>query len=183
MLNYWPTRDMDAYLRLKSRVQARMALADVAASGSEDPFTEDDAQLELDFRDRQLLKLREEVLDLDDPNDAPAMSDFTLDYFFTQLLRYLEKNRDEADFLVQFPAEHPDTQSEQAFRHNVKSAHLLFQLTDAEIDTSAQGTRHGLLAYITSNSWLKAEYGRTTRRYFAERHTPLRPVGDGQGYF
>ena len=97
MLNYWPTRDMDAYLRLKSRVQARMALADVAAIGDEDPFTEDDAQLDLDFRDRQLLKLREEVLDLDGPDDAPAMSDFTLDYFFAQLLRYLEKNRNELE--------------------------------------------------------------------------------------
>ena len=38
MVNYWPTADMDAYLRLKNRVQARMALADVAASGDEDPF-------------------------------------------------------------------------------------------------------------------------------------------------
>ena len=97
MLNYWPTSDMEVYLRLKSRVQARMALADVAASGDEDPLTEDDAQLELDFRDRQLLRLREEVLDLDGPDDAPAMSDFTLDYFFAQLLRYLEKNRQELE--------------------------------------------------------------------------------------
>ena len=97
MLNYWPTRDMDVYLRLKSRVQARMALADMAASGGEDPFTEDDAQLELAFRDRQLLKLREEVLDLDGPDDTPSMSDFTLDYFFAQLLRYLEKNRNELE--------------------------------------------------------------------------------------
>ena len=31
----------------------------------------------------------------------------------------------------------------------------------------------GLLAYITSNSWLKAEYGKSTRRYFAGNHTPL----------
>ena len=31
---------------------------------------------------------------------------------------------------------------------------------------------HGLLAYITSNSWLKAEYGKSTRRYFAGNHTP-----------
>ena len=32
----------------------------------------------------------------------------------------------------------------------------------------------GLLAYITSNSWLKAEYGKKTRRWFAQRYTPLR---------
>lgn len=97
MVNYWPTRDMEVYLRLKSRAQARMALADMAASGDEDPFTEDDAKLELDYRDRQLLKLRDEILDLDGPDDTPAMSDFTLDYFFAQLLRYLEKNRSELE--------------------------------------------------------------------------------------
>ena len=113
MLNYWPTRAMDVYLRLKSRVQARMALADVAASGDEDPFTEADAQLDLDFRDRQLLRLRDEVLDLDGLDDTPAMSDFTLDYFFAQLLRYLEKNRQELEvtplgaYAVTWPADGP----------------------------------------------------------------------------
>ena len=94
MVNYWPTSDMDAYLKLQSRVQARMALADLAATGSEDPFTEGDVQLELDFRDDQLLKLRNQALDLDDLDDGPAMGDFTLDYFLTQLLRHLETNKD-----------------------------------------------------------------------------------------
>ncbi len=41
----------------------------------------------------------------------------------------------------------------------------------------------GLLAYITSNSWLKAEYGKSTRRYFSERHTPLRLLEMGKGVF
>ena len=94
MTNYWPTSDMDVYLKLENRVQARMALADLAASGDEDPFTEEDAQLELNFRDEQLLRLREEVLDLDDLSDGPTMGDFTLDHFLTQLLRYLEANKD-----------------------------------------------------------------------------------------
>ena len=97
MLNYWPTNDMDVYLKLESRVQARMAIADLAASGDEDPFTEQDAQLELNFRDQQLLKLRDEILDLDDLSDAPALGDFTLDHFLTQLLRYLEANKDKLE--------------------------------------------------------------------------------------
>ena len=41
----------------------------------------------------------------------------------------------------------------------------------------------GLLAYITSNSWLRAEYGKATRRYFAERHTPLRLLEMGKDVF
>ena len=97
MINYWPTPDMETYLRLQNRVLARMALADISATGDDDPFTEDKAQGELKFRDEQLLRLREEILDLDDLSDGVVMSDFTLDYFFTQLLRYLEKNREELE--------------------------------------------------------------------------------------
>ena len=42
---------------------------------------------------------------------------------------------------------------------------------------------HGLLTYITSNSWLKAEYGKTTRRYFHEKHTPLLLLEMGKDVF
>ena len=41
----------------------------------------------------------------------------------------------------------------------------------------------GLLAYITSNSWLKAEYGKKTRRYFSEEHTPLKLLELGKDVF
>ena len=100
MINYWPTEDMEVYLRLQSRVQARMALADAAATGSEDPLNEsayEQAHMELNFRDQQLKQLREEVLDFDDLSDGVVLSDFTLDYFFTQLLRYLENNKRELE--------------------------------------------------------------------------------------
>ena len=100
MINYWPTEDMEVYLRLQTRVASRMALADAAASGDDDPlneFTYEQAEMELNFRDAQLEQLRKEVLDLDDLSDGVVLSDFTLDYFFTQLLKYLEKNRAELD--------------------------------------------------------------------------------------
>ena len=96
MINYWPTKDMEVYLRLRNRVESRMALADATASGDDDPLNEstyEQAQMELNFRDQQLERLREEVLDLDDLSDGVVMSDFTLDYFFVQLLKYLERNR------------------------------------------------------------------------------------------
>ncbi len=100
MINYWPTKDMEVYLRLQSRVEARMALADAAATGTDDPLNEsayEQAQMELNFRNQQLKQLREEVLDFDDLSDGIVLSDFTLDYFFTQLLRYLEKNKKELE--------------------------------------------------------------------------------------
>ena len=101
MINYWPTDDMEVYLRLRSRVESRMALADTAASGDDDPLNEEfireGAAREPKFRDKQLMQLREDIPDLDDFDDGVVLSDFTLDYFFDQLLRYLEKNKAELD--------------------------------------------------------------------------------------
>ena len=95
MINYWPTDDMDVYLRLGSRVHARMALANAAATGDADPLDPETAEREIRFRDDQTRRLIEEIPDLDELDDAPAMGDFTLDHFFTQLLRYLEQNKEE----------------------------------------------------------------------------------------
>ena len=41
----------------------------------------------------------------------------------------------------------------------------------------------GLLAMITSNSWLRAEYGKSTRQFFADCHTPLKLVELGKDVF
>ena len=99
MINYWPTEEMEEYLRLQTRVEARMALADAAASGDENPLDNyEGIQGELSFRAQQLKQLLDEDLDLDDlTDDGVTMSDFTLDQFFTQLLHYLEKNREELE--------------------------------------------------------------------------------------
>ena len=41
----------------------------------------------------------------------------------------------------------------------------------------------GTLAYITSNSWLKAESGKALRSWLAKRHTPLRLIEMGKDVF
>lgn len=100
MVNYWPTKDMDLYLRLQNRVEARMALADTAATGDEDRLNEDayeKAQMELTFRDQQLRQLRKEIIDLDEVSDGVVISDFSIDYFLSQLLRYIERKREELE--------------------------------------------------------------------------------------
>ena len=94
MVNFWPTANLDRYLHLKNRVEARMALADAAATGRDDPLTDEQpAQAELRFRDDQLKRLREEILDIEDTGDGVSLSDFTLDDFVADLLNYLQQNR------------------------------------------------------------------------------------------
>ena len=93
MINFWPTANLDRYLDLKNRVEARMALADAAATGDDDPLNEDATQSDLAFRDAQLKRLRDEVLDAEEANDGITMSDLTLDDFLADLLHYIQQNR------------------------------------------------------------------------------------------
>ena len=43
--------------------------------------------------------------------------------------------------------------------------------------------RGGMLAYITSNSWMRSSYGKTTRKYFARQHCPVRWLDLGKDVF
>ncbi len=104
LVNFWPVADLDRYLNVKHRVEARMALVDLTATQTDNLL--DPGQIEeliredLLFRDRQLRRLRDEVLDLEDLDDAVSLTDFSLDEFRVDLLRFLEANRaalEEAD--------------------------------------------------------------------------------------
>lgn len=90
LINYWPTDDMDDYLKLRNRVQTRMAIADITATGHNDPLEPSDNSH--NFRDEQLRQLRDEIIDLDE-QDSIGLGDFILDDFIAQLSAYLEKNR------------------------------------------------------------------------------------------
>ena len=97
LVNFWPTADLNKYINLKDRVEARMALVDIAASGEETLLNTDQIQglvlEEMNYRDKQLLRLKEEVIDLEDMDDNVSLSEFTLDDFRIELLNYLESNR------------------------------------------------------------------------------------------
>jgi SNF2 family DNA or RNA helicase len=97
LVNFWPTPNLDQYISLKHRVEARMALVDIAATFEENLLkTEDLEDLikeDLKYRDRQLLRLKDEVIDLEDLDDSISLTEFTLDDFRIDLLKYLEANR------------------------------------------------------------------------------------------
>jgi ERCC4-related helicase len=98
LVNFWPTKDLDQYINLKARVEARMALVDIAATGEDNLLNaeqlEDLVEQDLKFRDKQLKRLQTEVLDLEDLNDGGvSLTDFTLDDFRVELLRFIEKNK------------------------------------------------------------------------------------------
>jgi hypothetical protein len=97
LVNFWPTPNLDQYISLKHRVEARMALVDIAATLEDNLLKpeqlEDLIKDDLRYRDRQLQRLKDEVLDLEDLDDTVSLTEFTLDDFRIDLLKYLEANR------------------------------------------------------------------------------------------
>jgi superfamily II DNA or RNA helicase len=98
LVNFWPTEDLDSYINLKTRVEARMALVDVTATGEDNPLGNDQIEdlvtEDLKYRDRQLKRLKDEVLDLEDMGENISLTDLTLDDFRTELLHFLKGNEE-----------------------------------------------------------------------------------------
>jgi len=98
LINFWPTPDLNKYINLKNRVEARMALVDIAATAEDNILQAEDLREliteDLRYRDKQLLRLKDEVLDLEDFNESVALNEFTLDDFRMELATYIEANRE-----------------------------------------------------------------------------------------
>ncbi|WP_339867507.1 helicase-related protein [Pseudohongiella nitratireducens] len=101
LVNFWPTPDLNKYINLKNRVEARMALVDIAATAEDNILQAEDLQdlikEDMRYRDKQLLRLKDEVLDLEDFNESIALNEFTLDDFRIELAAYIEANRDKLE--------------------------------------------------------------------------------------
>jgi SNF2 family DNA or RNA helicase len=97
LVNFWPTQDLEKYVNLKNRVEARMALVDIAATFEDNILRTDEIEEliheDMRYRDKQLLRLREEVLDLEDFSESVTLNEFTLDDFRIELSKYIEANR------------------------------------------------------------------------------------------
>ncbi len=101
LVNFWPTPDLNKYINLKNRVEARMALVDIAATAEDNILLAEDLREliteDLRYRDKQLLRLKDEVLDLEDFNESVALNEFTLDDFRMELAAYIEANREKLE--------------------------------------------------------------------------------------
>jgi len=97
LINFWPTEDLDQYINLKNRVEARMALADMAGTFEDNLLEAKEIkeliESDLKYRDKQLLRLKDEVLDLEDFTESVTLTEFTLDDFRMELAKYIESNR------------------------------------------------------------------------------------------
>lgn len=95
MVNFWPTPDLNHYINLKGRVEARMALVDLSATGEDNILADakNAAEADLKWRDKQLLRLKDEVFDLEDEQEGVTLAEFSLEDFRADLLHFSRQNQ------------------------------------------------------------------------------------------
>lgn len=93
LVNYWPDMDLDAYIDLKARVEARMKISVLTSTGDDNPIS-DEEKGDLKYRRDQLLRLQEEVVDIEEMNTGVSIMDLGLNEFRLDLLEYMKKHND-----------------------------------------------------------------------------------------
>ena len=90
LVNYWPDISLDEYINLKERVESRMMIADVTATGDDNVLS---AQAnDVSYRKEQLRRLQEEVIELEDLKTGVSITDLGLNDFRMDLLNFVKAN-------------------------------------------------------------------------------------------
>ncbi|WOI52586.1 helicase-related protein [Parvularcula sp. LCG005] len=92
LVNYWPDITLDEYINLKERVENRMMIADVTATGDDNVLTAKSS--EIAYRKDQLRRLQEEVIELEDVKTGVSITDLGLNDFRMDLLNYVKEHDD-----------------------------------------------------------------------------------------
>ena len=92
LVNYWPDITLDEYINLKERVESRMVIADVTATGDDNPL--DARSNDVAYRREQLRRLQEEVIELEDLKTGISITDLGLNDFRMDLVNYAKVHGD-----------------------------------------------------------------------------------------
>ena len=88
LVNYWPDISLDEYINLKERVENRMMIADVTATGDDNVLTAKSS--EVSYRKEQLRRLQEEVIEMEDLKTGVSITDLGLNDFRMDLLHSMK---------------------------------------------------------------------------------------------
>ncbi len=90
LVNYWADISLDEYINLKERVENRMVIADVTATGDDNPLSA--KANDLAYRKEQLRRLQEDVVDMEDLKTGVSITDLGLNDFRMDLVKYVNSN-------------------------------------------------------------------------------------------
>jgi SNF2 family DNA or RNA helicase len=93
LVNFWPDLSLDEYINLKDRVETRMKISIMTATGDDDLINAEEKG-DLEYRKAQLKRLQEEVVDIEDMSSGISIMDLGLNEFRLDLLDYMKNNGD-----------------------------------------------------------------------------------------
>ncbi|WP_288894825.1 helicase-related protein [uncultured Megasphaera sp.] len=93
LVNFWPDMDLDEYINLKGRVEARMKISVMTSTGDDDLINPEEKG-DLAYRKQQLKRLQEEVVDMEDMSGSISIMDLGLNEFRLDLLEYVKNHGD-----------------------------------------------------------------------------------------
>ena len=91
LVNFWPDVSLDEYINLKAKVETRMKIVDMTATG-DDNLLSDEEKTDLEYRKNQLQRLKEEVVDIEDMSTGVSIMDLGLNEFRLDLLDYVKNH-------------------------------------------------------------------------------------------
>jgi len=101
LVNFWPNMELEEYINLEQRVSGRMVLLDISATGEENLIEQQSGNPmnDLEYRRKQLLKLQDAVIDLEDLSTGVSIADLTLTDFRIDLAEFRKAHPDELEEL------------------------------------------------------------------------------------
>jgi len=90
LVNFWPNMELEEYINLEQRVSGKMVLLDISATGEENLIEQPSGNQmnDLEYRRKQLLKLQDAVIDLEDLSTGVSIADLTLTDFRIDLAEF-----------------------------------------------------------------------------------------------
>lgn len=93
LINFWPNIELEEYINLEQRVSGRMVLLDISATGEENIIEHQSGNQmnDLEYRRKQLIKMQETVIDLEDLSSGISIADITMSDFRVDLSGFLKR--------------------------------------------------------------------------------------------
>lgn len=93
LVNFWPDVTLDEYINLKAKVETRMKIVNMTATG-DDNILSDEEKTDLEYRKEQLKRLQNEVVDIEEMSGGISIVDLGLNEFRLDLLEYIKLHPD-----------------------------------------------------------------------------------------
>jgi len=89
MINFFPNMELNEYLNLEQRVKGKMISVNLASTGDEDFLSPE--MNDMKFRKKQLERLKDEVIDIDEASDSISLTDLNMNDYLFELAEYVKK--------------------------------------------------------------------------------------------